>query len=255
MSEALTTPYSAPALIEAFKALQSSTRLDALSIKVKMFYLGLIVKELSAAFRQEYGETRGRKAASDEIGDTLSPLPAMGLKEHLEEALGVTYRTCNRYLNFWEGVTNSDRHAKAVAALNKVWSTQVEALQLEAAPKKAGRGGKPAQPLALQDACMTLVGDLQGILEEADDLGLHELFEKPLKDVTPTDETEEDPETAAERKEKIRKFWLGDFAKRLGNNEFLKLPKTDLETLVTDWEEALAKAKDRLKTTKGKGKA
>lgn len=253
MSQELTTSLQKPAIISTFNTLQNGIKGDALAMKVKMFFAGLLVKELSEIFRAEVGETRGgdRKSDTSKIkGDTDVTFDDTSLKNYLEEAFGVTYRTCNRYLNFWERTTNSDKHAQAVAALNKVWSHHVESLRLEG-PKK---GGKPTQTLALQEAGMTLAGDVQELLSEADDLGLHELFELPIKDVTPEPE-EETPETAADKKQKLIKFWCGDLMKRLGNNEFLRLPKPQLETLTTELEEALAKAKERLKTAKGKGKA
>lgn len=244
-----------PMLIASFSALQQGIKGDALAMKVKMFFAGLLVRELSETFRAEHGETRGgdqKSEAARTKGDANVTFAAEHLKTHLEEALGVSYRTCCRYRRFWEDVTTSDRHAKAVAALNAVWLQHSEQ-HLLTAPAKGAKAAK-AQALALHEAGSVLAEQVQELLTEADEFGLHELFEQPEKDVTPDATPDADDETAADRKHKLIRFWCGDLLKRLGNNEFLRLPTPQLETLTTELEEALAKAKDRLNTKKGKRK-
>ncbi|MEG7685940.1 hypothetical protein, partial [Listeria monocytogenes] len=76
------------------------------------------------------------------------------------------------------------------------WKDEATPQLTPAAPKKGKKvqsaaltttGGTPA--LQLQDVCNLAAKDVQQLLDQADDWGLHELFEVPLKDVTPpTDE-------------------------------------------------------------------
>jgi hypothetical protein len=100
--------------------------------------------------------------------------------------------------------------------------------------------------LALHEVCNLAAKDMQELLNHADDWGLHELFEVPLKDVT--EEPLEEPGATPDAKERLAKFWLKDFSRRAMNNEFLKLRKQDREALLTTWEEATQKLKDSLKT-------
>lgn len=244
-------------LINTFNALQTGIKSDALAMKLKMFYAGLLVNELTDHFRLEHGETRGgdqskRKAEND---FRVAPLT---LERFLEDALGVTARTCRNYRNFWENCTVSTKHEKAVKALNLAWTNHLQTLQLEA-PKKAGKGkgqGKASQPLALtlHQPSKSFAEDVQELLLEADDLGLHELFELPVKDVTPDDD-DDSPEPPPPNKDKLIKFWITEFGRRLTRKEYMRLPKASRETLATDWEQALLELKDSLNTSKKKGKA
>ncbi len=233
-------------LIGTFTGLQTGLKADALSMKVKFYFLGLIVNELTEAFRLEHGETRGGDQKSQAV-----TFAAEHLKEKLETALDVSYMTCTRYRNFWQDCTHSDKHAKAVKALNGVWTQHVESLKLEA-PKsgksKGGKTNKGATALALFEPGKGFAEAVQGLLEEADDLGLHMLFEKPVKDVTPEGDTE--PETP-QRKNKLIAFWCEDLARRMSRNEFLRLPKLQRQQLADEWELALTKLKDTLTPKKG----
>lgn len=239
-------------LINTFNALQTGIKADALAMKLKMFYAGLLVNELTEHFRLEHGETRGGDQTKGKT-DTDVRFAETTLEGFLENALGVTARTCRRYLGFWENCTTSTKHEKAVKALNLAWTNHLQTLQLEA-PKKAGKG-KASQPLALalHEPSKSFAADVQELLNEADDLGLHELFEVPIKDVTPDDL--EDPPEPPDNKNKLIKFWITDFGRRLTRKEYLRLPKPQREALAADWEQSLHELKDSLNPAKKKGKA
>lgn len=241
-------------LINTFNALQTGIKADALAMKLKMFYAGLLVNELTEHFRLEHGETRGGDQTKCKTETDIRFAPAT-LESFLEDALGVTARTCRNYRNFWENCTTSTKHDKAVKALNLAWTNHLQTLQLSA-PVKTGKGkGKAAQPLALSlhEPSKSFAADVQELLIEADDLGLHELFEVPAKDVTPDDS--EDPPEPADNKNKLIKFWITDFGRRLTRKEYLRLPKPQREALAADWEQSLHELKDSLNPAKKKGKA
>lgn len=244
------------ALVSTFTNLQDGIKGDALAMKVKMFFAGLLVNELTEHFRHEHGETRGGDQSKSKA-EASSVLNTPTLESYLEDNFNVTARTCRNYRNFWENCTVSTKHEKAVKALNLAWTNHLQTLQLEA-PKKAGKGkgqGKSAQPLALtlHQPSKSFAEDVQELLLEADDLGLHELFELPVKDVTPDDD--DDLPEPPDNKNKLIKFWITDFGRRLTRKEYMRLPKAQRETLATDWEQALLELKESLNTTKKKGKA
>lgn len=241
------------ACVARFRALQGALKQSVLGTKLLKYFLGLEVKRLCALHGELHGEQRGGDVKSDDAKiktDSLSVL----VGPWLENQLGVTERSCYRYRNFFESLTTSNANEATVKKLNAWWNDWQEkttAQLLTDAKAKKGKGSA----LALSDSAAALLAesDLKTILDHPDEWGLHELFEEPLKDVTPQDDdSAEDDDNAADRKHKLIKFWCGDLLKRLGNNEFLRLPKPQLETLTTELEEALHKAKDRLKpATKG----
>ena len=233
------------ALIGTFHGLKGPTEQTVLRLKIIMFFSGLIVKELTEHFRAEHGETRGGDHRSDPAQNQsgkASVLPAVTLESYLEDALGVTARTCRNHRSFWEACTTSDKHAKAVKALNGVWKKHVESLALEA-PKK---GKSAPAALALQDTCTELANAVEGLLEEADALDLHTLFEKPVKDVTPPAEPETEEQTA-DRKAKAIEF-IDQLCRKLGGTQktYLYAPKPHRERLLTELEEAASAIKQTL---------
>jgi hypothetical protein len=234
-----------PVILGTFAALQSGLKTDALAMKVKMYYLGLLVSELSDHFRAEHGETRGRP----EKNDTVSVISGPSLESYLEEHFDVSYRTCIRHRHFWEACTQSDKHAKAVKALNGVWVKHVEALQLEA-PKKSKA---PAAALALQERCTELAEAVEGLLDEADSLELHTLFEKPTPAGPVIDAETGDADDSADRKSKAIEV-IDQLCRKLGGMKktYLYAPKPHRERLQTELEEALAEVKKTLTPKGGK---
>jgi hypothetical protein len=238
-------------LTTAFQVIHTGIKGDALALKLKMFFGGLLVNELTEWHRENIGETRGRPGA-EEINPTVG---FISVQAWLEEQIGVTRSTAHRYRSFWRSISESTVHAGAVKALNAWWLEHKPALALPA-PEK-GKAKKDAlattataqQMLNMQSCSNLLAEDLQSLLEEADELGLHELFEKPTKDVTP--EVIEKLEEGQKDKqlELALQFWgpQGQIIKRLNRKDYLHLPKREKEALVSTLEEALEELKDTLR--------
>lgn len=245
--------------IARFHLFHEAVKGNVMAMKLAKFFAGIEVTTLCDLHHEEHGETRGGDQRSEEAQTkTDTPLSTLKLSDFLEDALGVTDRTARRYREHFQSCTEA--HPEAAAKLRKWWQGwKNEALQLApaAAPKGKGKGkGKAkqlvttgAQSLALHEVCNLAAKEMQAILEQPDAWGLHELFEKPIKDVTPE---EEEPPTGGDddAKERLAKFWLKDVSRRLMNNELLKLRKQDREALLTTLEEATTKLKDSLQGKK-----
>jgi hypothetical protein len=250
----------AQACVSRFKAFHEAARGSVLALKLAKFFAGIEVQTLCDLHAEQVGETRGGDMKSEEAESKRTGVSVLNLESYLEQQLGVTSRTARRYKNHFLNCTQ-DRPELA-DKLRKWWlgwkaqtTPELAESESDAAPKTKGKKGElvtiaPLQPLALQEVCNLAAKDVQQLLDQADDWGLHELFEVPLKDVTPP--TEEEIEVIQDgAKQKLAKFWLKDFARRVGNNEFLKLRRQDKEALLTTWEEAVDKLKDSLKGKKG----
>lgn len=250
----------AAACVSRFKAFHEAARGSVLALKLAKFFAGIEVQTLCDLHEEQVGETRGGDVKSEEAGSKRTGVSVLNLESYLEQQLGVTARTARRYKTHFLSCTQ-DRPELA-DKLRKWWlnwkseaTPQLSESESNAAPKAKGKKGElititPLQPLALQEVCNLAAKDVQSLLDHADDWGLNELFEVPLKDVTPP--TEEEIEVIQDNhKERLAKFWLKDFARRAGNNEFLKLRKQDKEALLVTWEEALDKLRDSLKGKKG----
>jgi hypothetical protein len=231
-----------------FKALHGLLKQTVMGTKLLKYFLGLEASRLYELHAELYGETRGGDQTGKQNG-TRSVL----LETFLEDSLGVTARSARKYRDFFQNITTGTEHEDTVKRLNGFWIGQRETmLSLPSSTGKKGSGGSAA--LSLQTLGTIAEKDLQTILEQPDEWGLHELFEVPLKDVSPAedDDTPEPPDN----KGKLIKFWLGDFARRLTRKEYMRLPKAQRETLATDLELALHELKDSLAAgTKKKGKA
>jgi hypothetical protein len=234
-------------LTTAFNAVHTGIKGDALALKIKMYFAGLIVNELMDWHRENIGETRG----GDQTGSKSGTAPLL-LKPWLEEQLGVTSRTYYRYRAFWLSMANTTLHSGAVKALNAWWLEHKPALSLPATKGKSNAittAEQARQLINVQAASTALATDLQGLLEEADELGLHELFETPAKDVTPEviDKLVEGQKD--KQLELALQFWgpQGQIIKRLNRKDYLHLPKREKEALVTTLEEALEELKDTLR--------
>lgn len=248
----------AAASVIRFQAFHGAAKGSAMALKLAKFFAGVEVQTLCDLHKEEHGETRGGDQKSDTAKTKRTGLSILTLADFLEDALDVTDRTARRYRQFFESVTQEK--PELAAKLRKWWLSWKEKAALElapgAAPKALGKGkgkgkGKGAQlvttgpaTMALHEACGLAAKDVQALVEHADEFGLHELFERPLKNVTPDDEP---PAPPPADKDALAKFWLKDFQRRAMNNEFLKLPKQSREALLATWEEATTKLKDSLK--------
>lgn len=248
-----TKPTELEACVTRFKAFHEVARGSVLALKLAKFFAGIEVQTLCDLHAEEYGETRGGDTTASKRDTPVHFTQA----DYLEQHLGVTKRTAHRYRAHFLSCTEA--RPEQAAKLRKWWLSWKDAAtpQLtQAAPKKGKRGqltttgGTPAlHSLALQDVCSLTAPDMQSLLDHADEWGLSKLFELPLKDVTPP--TDDELEIMhGTSKERLAKFWLKDFARRAGNNEFLKLRKQDKEALLVTWEEALDKLRDSLKGKK-----
>lgn len=236
-----TTSTTANAAIARFRAFHEAARGSVISLKLAKYFAGIEVQTLADLHADTYGETRG----TDNEGPTLS--------QYLEDALGVTYRTAHRYrTHFLSCTQHAPQIADKLTAWWTKWKDSSEAPQAIEAPAKPKGKGKAAlattapqpQALTLHEVCKLTADDLQSLISHADEWGLNELFEAPLKDVTPP--TDPTPKASADQIERLAKFWLSDLSRRALNNEFLKLPKPQREALLTTLEEATDKLKHSL---------
>lgn len=206
-----------------FRTIQQGLKIHVGQLKILKFIQGLEVNLVRGLHHELYGETRGGQEAKE-----------VPLTPWIEEHLGVPERTARRYHAFFQLVTSSKPEAaKKLIGFWEKWKSA----KLKPAPKpkalKPGAKPKKAQ-LALSPGAQITAGlsltqeDLQDLLMTADSWGLHELFEVPMKDVTP--DPEDPPPSGGD--DSTVKVWL-DFIKRSMNNEFLKLPKDKLEALQT----------------------
>lgn len=244
----------AAACVSRFLAFHETVKGNVLAVKLAKFFGGIEVQTLCDLHAEIYGETRGGGKTDSE---------SVLLETFLEERLGVTARTARRYKNHFLSCTQEK--PELAEKLRKWWLKWKDdaALQLTAADVQTNKGkGKAgdtqlvtAAPsaLALHEVCNLAAKDVQELLDHADAWGLSELFEKPLKDVTPPAPKEtEDDESSDNTKERLAKFWLQDFCRRALNNEFLKLRKQDKEALLTTFEEAVTKLRSSLEPKGGK---
>lgn len=240
--------------VSRFRIFHDVVKGNVLAMKLAKFFGGIEVQTLCDLHSEMFGETRGQFAEESKT-DSKSVL----LEPFLEGHLGVTARTARRYKNHFTSCTQDK--PELAEKLRKWWLKWKDdaALQIAGDSTPAAASGDSAETqivsatsttLALHEVCNLAAKDMQELLDHADEWGLSELFEVPLKDVTEEDATPEPP-TPPDAKERLAKFWLKDFSRRAMNNEFLKLRKQDREALLTTWEEATAKLKDSLATKGG----
>lgn len=238
--------------VTRFRAFHEAAKGSVVALKLAKFFAGIEVQTLCDIHAETFGETRG-KPSDDEKWTGVSTI---SLGDFLEQQLGVTDRTARRYKNHF--LTCTQDKPELAEKLRKWWLKWKDdaALQLGPAEDQAKGKAKPGETqmvtagptaLALHEVCNLAAKDVQDLLDHADDWGLHELFEVPVKDVTPP--SPEDPQDGAgqdDPKQRLAKFWLKEFCRRALNNEFLKLRRQDKEALLTTFEEAVTKLKSSL---------
>jgi hypothetical protein len=219
--------------IGRFQIFHGITKQSATVVKLAKYYCGLEIHNLRELHHTLYGETRGGDHATAEVT----------LADFLETQLGVTYRTTNRYHNWFLSVATPQENAALVKKLNKWWEGEK--------PKLLGNG-EPGKALAL--GASVTQADLEALASMADEWGLNELFEKPARDVTPAAEDDDDDGATANDKDAVIKFWKDHFLRRLGRKDYLRLPKTVREQLATSLENVVIEIKDTLKAAKKKAR-
>jgi hypothetical protein len=232
--------------IQRFRIMHEAVKGSVLGVKLAKFFAGIEVQALCDMHMEEFGETRG----GDQTKSKVVKLSALPLGTFLEQHLGVTDRTARRYRAHFLKVTQE--RPEQAERLRNWWLSWKDSAALQDTSTSKGQkdagtqlATSAASALALHDVCSLAAKDIEAILAHADEFGLHELFEVPLKDVTP--EQLPEPEAKNDAKERLAKIWLTDISKRLLNNEFLKLRKQDREALLPTLEDALNKLKDSLK--------
>lgn len=228
------TPNDAVAQCAArFHHFHSAACRGVLEIKLAQYFAGLEVSALYDLHGELHGETRGGDHAKD----------APTLESFVEESLKVTARTARKYRGLFLSI--AAEAPKIADKLNGAWKT----LTLAAPASDAAEG---STAITLPTAQTFDAATLQAVCTHADEWGLNELFDVPLKDAggSTVDEIDSASDKAAQ-KARIAKFWLTDLTRRALQNEFLKLPRAQKEALLTTLEEAAHTLKTSL-SPKGK---
>jgi hypothetical protein len=222
-----------------FAALHQMAKIKAGEFKLAAFLAGYAAQAIADA----HGETRGgdHSSKAESKTDTVSVLP---LGELYEAVFGVTERTVRRYRNLYTStITAKPKLAKALVTKWQLISGQKSIGDGEAADKALATLAAHGSPESIKQ--------LLELCAQEDDWSMAELFEKPA----PALEVEGDgKETAAERRARmdaLLKFWNFGVLRRMRSEEFLKLPKPQLEALAHEFREAAEKAEN---AAKGKAK-
>jgi len=239
-------------IIIDFQAVQCGIKGDALAMKLKMFFAGLLVNELKEIHHELHGETRGGDQKSENSKSKRKDVSIL-IDPFLEQHLGVTARTCRNYHNFWLSIVQTTTHASTLQTLNKWWLEHRPSLRLPTAPQ-LGKA-KDTASLAISTTSSEFaslakaVTAANALLEEADTLGLHELFERPAKDVTPEVIKQTKSKSDERQLQLALQFWgpQGEAIRRLARKDYLHLPDPEREALVTTLEETIEELKETLK--------
>lgn len=238
---------------DRFAFFQEGMKGSVTMLKLMKYFAGLEVGTLRDLHQEIFGETRGSGEGAE-----------MTLEAWLESKLEVTSRTARRYHTFFMEVAQN--HPQAAEALNGWWKENAaKALEEIRQPAPEPQDAKKAKDAAttsaalvtlpaaaMQSLCKQAAGVLQDLLGASDEDDLCSFFDKPERDITPPDEAA--PVTASPDKKQKLISWWHDFARRAKQNEFLRLPKRELEAVATTLEEAAQQAKEALKK-KGAPKA
>ncbi len=236
------------ASVGRFKALHGVLQQTVAGTKLLKYFLGLEVSNLCSLHREMHGEQRGGDQQLATAKSKTEGGAALVLEDFLEAHLGVTARTARKYRSFFEDLASGTAHEATVKRLNAFWIDRRETML--ALPSSKRKRAASISALSLQSLSSIAAQDLQIILEQPDEWGLHELFEAPIKSAG-GDATESPLEPPAP-KHPLVKFWLKDFSRRALQNEYLRLRKQDQAALLTTLEEVTAKIRENLATKKGK---
>ncbi|MDZ4287798.1 MAG: hypothetical protein U0984_07560 [Prosthecobacter sp.] len=221
------------ATVARFKMFHLAAGKSAMALKLAKYFGGIEVNALYYLHAEIYGETRGGGEAAE-----------VTLEDFVEQQLDVTARSARRYRDWFLSIAETAEHAGLVKRLNGWWSKHK--------PKMLGNGqakGKGKEVMSLAELQTTMAKDLQTLLNHPDEWGLNELFEKPLKDVTPV---EDEPPTAM--RDAALNFWKNLFLRRIGRKDYLRLPPTVREQLGTSFKEMAFEIEETLKGRKRAGK-
>lgn len=226
----LSLPPSAVSIQQRFHVWHGAALHSAAHLKIAKYLAGLEVAALAEACEAAPGRKSGDAAPTFETV--------------VEEALNVSARTARRYRAFFEHITTN---APAVAdALNTLWRKfsgegKGKALALPDAEKAGALASGALSAAQLLELC-----------HAADEMGISELFEAPMKDAGGEDGGEDGKGASRKAaKERLLRFWGRDVMAAIERREFLRLPKEVRATLA---EQLDAAAKELKATLKGGAK-
>lgn len=222
------TPPAPPSAIEdhvaRFKLFNAALCKSALELKLAQYFAGLEVNALYDLHLEQHGGAQpGRRS-------DLAQAARQSLEEFLEQHLDVTARTARKYRALFLSITST---SPALADRLTGWWRSKLALP----------SGKTS-PTALQTLCKEHADALHELATAADEFGLHELFLKPERDVTPPRGSDVPPPDA--KLDALVKFWMESVTRRLENEELHRLPPTVLEAVVAKMEAATQRAREVL---------
>jgi hypothetical protein len=210
MKNELSTNPAAALHVSRFHSLHAMAQARGIEFKLAAFFAGLEVSALAAL----HGVSQGKAADN---GETWAAF--------VEASLGVPYRTAHRYRRHFESTAAA--HMEIAKKLNQHWQAMTDK-GAKALPENGGESlaGK-LTPANLKTFC-----------ENADEWGLHELFEKATdeKDVTP-----EGGGGGKKSRAEIVKFYT-QALKRVQSNEFTRLPVPQLQAFAEVMGAAVKKA-------------
>lgn len=239
MSATLTTTQpdaATEAAIARFAFWQAGIAQDALSLKLRTYFAGLEIEHLRSHFEAIHGPIRR--------GGSKDSRPLVAFSTWIEENLQVTSRTANRYLAQFRDITTTA--PKVAAKLNQWW-------EAEMLPRQINEGNADKTTLQSREDLANLVpaASLQTLLTHADEWGLNDLLEQPLKQAKTSGGSsgsgdDEPLDAKAREKQLLLDFWCQQLPRRLDRDEILRLPKREREALATRLEETLNKVKATL---------
>lgn len=211
---------------------------SVLEIKIAKYFAGLEVNALYDLHKELHGETRGGDhRATEEESKTEGP-SVLKLEDFLEEHLHVTARTARKYRDHFLSIVSEA--PKIAEKLNGTWKQMAlgEGQQVDA---------ESLSVTSLQSASILNAEAMQIICDHADEWGLNELFETPQRNVTPSEDDEDDHgQDKKAKRAALLKFWTEALVKRLDQDEMHRLPVPALEAVINKMEEATKKGRELL---------
>lgn len=214
--QGLATPTAADLHASRARLLHSLARMRGLQYKLVVFFSGFEVQALA----DDYGVSQGKTGSQ-----------AQPWAEYIEARTGIPYRTAQRYRLHFQSLSQS--HPEAAKKLVAHWAKQSAAAITDEAQ---------AEALTTVDLSTKV---LEEICAHEDQWGLHDIFTTPTEERDVGGDAGDEDEKKA-KKNPLSEFYLRTVASRLSTDDFLRLPKRQLQTLATTLEQAAKKAKEAL---------
>lgn len=213
--------------VARFSYCHKLAQVRGLQFKLSAYFAGMEVQTLA----ELHGVSQGKGKDGEPWG------------AYVQRMLNIPYSTAQRYRAHYQSIASE--HGGIAIKLNNHWlritSGEECAALISGGDDKAHAVDLPAKAL-------------QSICDHADEWGLHALFAKPERDVTPDDGDDgDDTENARARRKALVMFWNDQVLRRMAADEYLRLPKAQLAAFATRAEEAAKKAREALAGPKKKG--